>query len=108
MEPYMVFAFATSSSGNAVAALLLIALAILVLGGSRRRSRYIPTRVKRQALAKFFLDHYSHAERARKPLRLKDYEFDHIVPFSRGGCNEIDNIRVIPKKENRRKGNRMR
>jgi hypothetical protein len=103
----MLFALAASGDQNGLAILLLLALVVLVLGGSRKRSRYIPTPVKRQALAKFFLEHYSDAERAKKPLRLKDYEFDHIVPFSKGGSNEIGNIKVIPKKENRRKGNRI-
>jgi 5-methylcytosine-specific restriction endonuclease McrA len=86
---------------------LLIVIVIIVLLGSRKRSRRIPTHAKRMALGRFFEEHYRHPDNRKKPLTLKDYEFDHIIPFSRGGTNDPDNIRVIPQKENRRKGARM-
>jgi CRISPR/Cas system Type II protein with McrA/HNH and RuvC-like nuclease domain len=38
---------------------------------------------------------------------MRDYEFDHYVPFSKGGSSDPDNIRIIPKKENRKKGAKM-
>lgn len=36
----------------------------------------------------------------------KKHEIDHVVPWSRGGGNEADNLKVIPKARNRAKSNR--
>lgn len=33
------------------------------------------------------------------------YEFDHIIPVSRGGDNSLDNLQICTKKANRAKGN---
>ena len=98
----------TSRTGDDTWIYLFLLIVILaVLGARKKRSRAIPVKSKRLALAKFFQEHYSDAERSNKKLRLRDYEFDHIRPFSRGGTHDSENIRVIPKTENRRKGAKM-
>jgi 5-methylcytosine-specific restriction endonuclease McrA len=37
----------------------------------------------------------------------KNYEIDHIKPISSGGGNDIDNIRIIPRSENRKLGQKI-
>ncbi len=97
----------TNGSGGLVIVVAVV-VAILLLAPRKARSRSIPVRSKRIALAKFYLEHYSDSERRKKKrLNIRDYEFDHITPFSRGGTHAPDNIRVIPRKENRKKGAKM-
>lgn len=85
---------------------LLIFLVVLIVLGQKKRTRHIPTRSKRLAWAKFYQEFYRDPANKDKKLREKDYEFDHVVPFSKGGTNDPENIRVLPRKENRRKGAR--
>jgi len=93
---------------NQIALVVFIVLVLILLTSrGRTRSRHIPTAVKRQALAQFWQRYYNDPHTRNKRLRLKDYEFDHFVPFAKGGTNEISNIRVTPKKDNRRKGAKM-
>jgi 5-methylcytosine-specific restriction endonuclease McrA len=56
------------------------------------------------AWAKFLQEFYRNPDNNGKKLRMKDYEFDHIVPFSKGGTHDPENIQILSKKENRRKG----
>jgi CRISPR/Cas system Type II protein with McrA/HNH and RuvC-like nuclease domain len=65
----------------------------------RPRSRYTPARNKRIAKAKFELE-------TGEKFNPRKHEYDHEVPFSRGGSHTTDNIRVVDKKLNRSKGNR--
>ena len=37
----------------------------------------------------------------------KGYEIDHITPISKGGGNDIDNIRIIPRSKNRSLGQKI-
>jgi hypothetical protein len=62
---------------------------------SRRRSRYIPKATRRAVVA--------------RDLRGEQYDprkhhIDHVWPFSKGGSHTFDNLRVIEKKKNLRKG----
>ena len=95
--------------GNSDPGILLLILAIfffLLIARRRRRSRYIPAKSKRLAQARLIQKHYSDPQTATKPLRLRDYEYDHKRPFSRGGSADPENIELIKRKENRRKGNK--
>ena len=35
------------------------------------------------------------------------YEIDHITPIDQGGSNDINNIRIIPRKKNRSRGQKI-
>jgi len=83
---------------------LTLALLVLIALGQKKRTRHIPARSKRLAWAKFYQEFYRDPANRGKRIRKKDFEFDHITPFSQGGTNDPGNIRVLPKKENRRKG----
>jgi HNH endonuclease len=87
---------------------MLAAVFLLVSRRRNRRSRYIPVKSKRLAQAKLFQKHYSDSNTVNKPLRLRDYEYDHKHPFSRGGSADPENIELITRKENRRKGKKPR
>ncbi len=101
----------TNSDGALIFIILVIFLFVLISRRSTRRrsSRYIPVKSKRLAQAELFKKHYSDPETAAKPLRLRDFEYDHKkIPFSRGGSADPENTQLITRKENRRKGNRSR
>jgi len=87
---------------------MIVIFLVVVFLASKKRSRTIPARSKRVAWAKFILDQERTQSRNAKRLRMKDYEFDHIRPFSKGGTHDPHNIRVIPQKENRSKRAKMR
>ena len=62
---------------------------------SKRRSRYIPNAVRRAVIERDLK-----GERF-DPIR---HHVDHVWPFSRGGSHTRDNLRVIERKRNLRKG----
>ena len=97
-----------SNSDGAFIVLILIIIFLLLMSKRGRRSRYIPVKSKRLAQAELFKKHYSDPETAAKPLRLRKFEYDHKRPFSRGGSADPENIELITRKENRRKGNKAR
>lgn len=82
------------------AALFGVVMAAFVIMGSRKRSRYIPKRVRRKAIARF------EAETGER-YDSRIHHLDHIVPFSRGGGQTEDNLRVVPKGKNLRKGRKL-
>jgi hypothetical protein len=62
---------------------------------SRKRSRYIPKSTRRAVI--------------ERDLKGEEYDpekhhVDHVWPFSRGGSHTTDNLRVIEKRKNLRKG----
>lgn len=60
----------------------------------RRRSRYIPKAVRRAVIARDLKgEHFN----SRK------HNIDHIWPFSKGGSNTTDNLRILSRSENLRK-----
>jgi hypothetical protein len=66
-----------------------------------KRSRYVPARVKRAVIGRHLggdRDAEYDSER---------YHLDHIVPLSKGGDTSIENLRVLPKEKNLKKGARM-
>jgi len=93
---------------NQTAGGILLFFLILIIGtGYRKRSRYIRARDKRLTEARHALEWDRNPETRDKPYRRKQFEIDHRVPYSRGGSNKAHNLKLIPKKENRRKGAKM-
>jgi hypothetical protein len=64
-----------------------------------QRSRRIPTGVHRKVIANW-------ETRTGRRYDPKVYEIDHKVPFARHGSHTMDNLRVIRRDANRRKGGR--
>jgi len=61
------------------------------------RSRYIPISVRRKVISRDLKDEqYDPAK----------HHIDHVWPFARGGSHTEDNLRVIPKIENLKKGSK--
>ena len=80
-------------------AVVLSGFGALIVFGIRkqrfRRSRYIPKAVKRAVITRDLKDaEYDPAT----------HHIDHVWPFSRGGSHTTDNLRVIEKKKNLKKG----
>jgi hypothetical protein len=67
------------------------------LKSRNRRSRYIPASVKRAVIAR---------DLKGKRYNSAKHHIDHVWPYSRGGSNTIDNLRVIEKEKNLQKGAR--
>ena len=61
------------------------------------RPRYIPAKTKRKVIAEF-------ESRTGKKYNSRKHELDHRWPHSRGGSNTADNLRVVTRTTNRRKG----
>lgn len=78
-----------------------LVVGVLIRRAEPRRSRYISTRAKRQAIAKF-------EKETGKSFNRRIHELDHVLPHSRGGGNAEDNIQVLTKKQNRSKGAKRR
>jgi glucan phosphoethanolaminetransferase (alkaline phosphatase superfamily) len=93
------FGVASQFTDQNKAAVIAI-FAALILGAKfrPRHSRYISRRDRRKAIAEF--------ERSGERYDPKKHEIDHVVPFSRGGGNTADNLKVIPKAKNRAKSDR--
>jgi hypothetical protein len=63
------------------------------------RSRRIPARVRKRVIERHL--------KSGGEYDPKQHDIDHVVPFSRGGSHSEENLRVLPKKDNRRKGAKM-
>ena len=63
----------------------------------RKRSRHIPASVKRAVIAR---------DLKGKKYDSRKHHIDHKWAFARGGSHTTDNLRVIGKKENLKKGAR--
>jgi len=62
-----------------------------------KRKRRMRAKARRRAIAKWEL-------KTGKKFNSRFHEIDHTVPFSQGGNETEDNLRVIDRKANRRKG----
>jgi hypothetical protein len=73
----------------------LVALILFGQQQGKKRSRYIPKSVKRAVIERDLQDEeYDPAK----------HHIDHVWPFARGGSHTRDNLRVIEKKRNLKKG----
>ena len=63
-------------------------------------NRRIPADVRRRVIANW-------QRKSGEKFNSREYELDHVVPFSRGGGHTLDNLRVIEKRKNRSKGARV-
>jgi hypothetical protein len=70
-------------------------LILFVRWKRQKRSRYIPKSTRRAVIARDLKGAKFDPEK---------HHIDHVWPFSRGGSHTTDNLRVIEKKENLRKG----
>ncbi|MEE8194173.1 MAG: HNH endonuclease signature motif containing protein [Dehalococcoidales bacterium] len=69
----------------------------------RRIGRHIPTKMKMRIVRR---DNYT-CQVCGKHLKDDEIEFDHMIPVSKGGSSEEQNIRLVCYNCNRRKGNRV-
>lgn len=69
----------------------------------RRRGRYIPFKIKMRVVRR---DNYT-CQHCSEHLRDDKVEFDHIIPISKGGSSEENNIRLTCYKCNRDKTNKV-
>ncbi len=47
-------------------------------------------------------------QKCHKPVPDPDVEFDHVIPYSKGGRSTVDNLRVVHRECNRKKSNSLR
>lgn len=89
-------------TGQQVPIVLIVGVMAAVLAGNSvpRRSRGVPARIRRSVIAAWEAE-------TGKTFDSREYEIDHVVPFSRGGSHTEDNLRIISRRSNRRKGRRL-
>jgi 5-methylcytosine-specific restriction endonuclease McrA len=82
-------------SDSAILVSGVVALIFLAETASRRRSRYVSKSVRREVIARDLKgERYDPAK----------HHIDRVWPFSKGGSHTADNLRVIEKKKNLKKG----
>ena len=69
----------------------------------RRRGRYIPFKTKMRVVRR---DNYT-CQHCNRHLKDDEVEFDHIIPVSKGGSSEEQNIRLTCFDCNREKSNQV-
>jgi uncharacterized membrane protein len=82
---------------NRIMAAILAAVLFLYMQ-RRRRSRHIPRTVRQAVIAR---------DLKGKRFNPDKHQIDHVWPLSRGGSNTKDNLRVVDKGQNLRKGARL-
>lgn len=80
------------------APLAVMTAALIGLTTGKKRSRHIPAKVRRRVI-----------ERDLKGEQFDPeiHHVDHVWPFAKGGSNTTDNLRVVRKKDNLRKGSKL-
>ncbi|MGH9671057.1 MAG: hypothetical protein ACRD3A_13210 [Terriglobales bacterium] len=73
---------------------------VVMFAAFPKRRRYVRRSERKKAIARF-------ERETGKRYNPRLHELDHEVPFSRGGSSTADNLRVIGKRANRRKGARL-
>ena len=93
-----VFAYLQKNASTPEVALFggLIA-AVIVDALIPKRSRYIPKSERRKVVREF-------ESKTGQKYDPRLHDLDHTIPFSRGGGNTADNLRVTTRRENRSKG----
>jgi len=69
----------------------------------RKHSRSIP----RDVMLKVVRRDGQICQKCNEPVSDKEVEFDHLIPFSKGGKSTTENLRLIHKGCNRKKGNSL-
>jgi hypothetical protein len=80
---------------NAVFVAGLAAVLVFLSKNSGRRSRHISKSVRNAVIAR---------DLKGKPYDSSKHHIDHVWPFSKGGSSTADNLRVVEKKKNLKKG----
>ena len=80
---------------NPDASVLSILAAVTTFALTPKRSRYVPAEVKRQVIGR---------DLKGKKYSSKKHHIDHIWPHALGGSSTTDNLRVVSRKVNLRKG----
>lgn len=62
-----------------------------------KKGRSMPAKVRRRVIARWEIS-------TGKKFNSQTHEIDHVIPFSKGGNETEDNLRVIERKKNRSKG----
>jgi len=70
---------------------------------SRRISRYISTQIKLKVVRR----DKSQCQICGRLLKDDEIQFDHLIPYSKGGPSDVHNLRVICCKCNRNKSNKL-
>lgn len=70
---------------------------------SRRISRYIPMAIKLKVVRR----DNNQCQVCGRILKDEEIQFDHLIPYSKGGPSDIDNLRVICEKCNKKKSNKL-
>jgi len=75
----------------------LVASVFLIVRQGKKRPRHIPRSIRKAVIA-----------RDLKGARFnpRRHHVDHVWPFSKGGSHTLDNLRVVDKKENLKKGSK--
>jgi hypothetical protein len=76
-------------------ALCGIAFFVRARGNNAPRSRYIPAKIRRAVIAR---------DLGKKRYNPSKHHIDHRWPFSRGGSHTMDNLRVVERARNLKKG----
>lgn len=72
-----------------------LALISFGLWQGKKRSRYIPKATRRAVIA---------TDLKGETFDPEKHHIDHVWPFSKGGSNTVDNLRVVEKRKNLQKG----
>lgn len=77
-----------------------IGVGLLVFAAGSRRSRHVPSRIRHKIEAEW-------EARTGKKINRRKKHLDHRVPFALGGGHTEDNLRIIDKGKNLRKGKKL-